>query len=540
MTEETKLDRREWLKLTGVGIAGLAIGGGIGYYAGLSSVPKAVVKGPTAGIAKKKTLRAGIGVDADTLDPVSQHTTMIANVVDLMIDPLFYQDENGDLIPWLAESYNVSPDGLKYTIKIRKGVYFQDGNKLDANAVKFTFERALNPKVRVPLRNYFGTLKEANVIDDYTLELTLSAPFAPFLRGLSSTMSGIISPAACNKLGDKGMTNTPYNIGTGPFKFKEWVKGDRIVFERNEKYWLGAPKVNEIIFKIASDPHTREAMLLSGDLDMIVLPPPPDIESLSKRSNIIVKAVQSTRYMFMYINTQKDPFKDKRVRKALNYAIDKESIIKDVLLSLAKMADSVMPSTFFGYFPQKVYEYNPDKAKKLLADAGYPNGFECTLYTPTGRYLFDRQVAEATQSYLSKVGIKAKIMTPDWPTYIATLLKPLKENPIELALLGWGPWVLDADFMLYPLFHSSLWPPKGFNVSFYKNPTVDDLIIKARESTSPSDRLKLYKQIEGIIWDDAPIIFLYVQKYIISYADNVLGIKMLPIEKFELRDVTLV
>ena len=496
----------------------------------------------------EKVLVIAIGIDADNLDPVAQTTTLISNIVDFMVEPLFKIDEKGNLVPWLAESYEVSEDGKEIIVKLRKGVYFQDGTPLTAEAVRFTFmNRVLNESVRVPLRSWFAALDRVEVVDDYTVKFVLKYPYAPFLRVLTTTVAGIVSPNAVKKLGER-IAYEPFDIGTGPFKFKEWVKGDRIVLVKNENYWRGPVKIDKVIFKIVPEAQTREAMLLAGDVDMVVLPPPTDIPKLEADPTIRVVKADSTRYLLVGI-LQKGPLKDKRVRQALNYAVDKEALVNNVLFGLASVAKSPMPPGFFGYFEMPVYKYDLDKARELLRQAGWQDvdgdgvlenseGQEFTLkmLVPTGRYLFDRQVGEAIQSMLRKAGIRVELITPDWPTFVAMLFKPLNETEHDLVLVGWGPWVLDADFMLYPTLHSSQMPPKGFNFVFYNNSKLDELLDKARAEPDPKKRLDLYRQAVELIWDDPPWIFLYVQKYVIAYKDYVKGVKVYPIEKFDITE----
>ncbi len=503
---------------------------------------------PTPTPTEEKVLVIAIGIDADTLDPVGQTTTLISNIVDFIVEPLFKIDEKGNLIPWLAESYEVSPDGKEIIVKLRKGIYFQDGTPLTAEAVRFTFmNRILNESVRVPIRSWFAALDRVEVIDDYTVKFVLKYPYAPFLRVLTTTIAGIVSPNAVKKLGDR-IAYEPRDIGTGPFKFYEWVKGDRIVLVKNENYWRGPVKIDKVIFKIVPEAQTREAMLLAGDVDMVVLPPPTDIPKLEADPTIEVIKADSTRYLLVGI-LQKGPLKNKLVRQALNYAVDKEALVKNVLFGLASVAKSPMPPGFFGYFEMPVYEYNPEKAKELLRQAGWWDrdndgvveneaGEELVLkmLVPTGRYLFDRQVGEAIQSMLAKVGIKVELITPDWPTFVAMLFKPLEETEHDLVLVGWGPWIMDADFMLYPTLHSSQMPPKGFNFVFYNNTELDKLLDQARAEPNPEKRLELYRKAVELVWNDPPWIFLYVQKYVIAHKSYVKGIKVYPIEKFDITE----
>jgi len=486
----------------------------------------------------KKVLRIGIGTDADTLDTAGQTTTTINNIVSFVCEPLTYYDEKGNMVYWLAESHTTSSDGLHVTMKLKKNIKFQDGTPFNAAAVKFTYDRLLNPQVKVPNRNLLAALNTTEVVDEYTVRFNLKFPYAPFIRVLSNFY--IISPSQYAVLGEDNMARNLYNLGTGPLKFKEWVKGDRMVFVKFDEYWGGPISVDEVVFKVIPEAQTREAMLLSGDLDMILSPPPTDVSKLSGTPGVKVIVSDSTRVMTVNLYTAKGPFSDVRVRQAVNYAVDKEAIIKNIVFGLGTISDSSVPPSFFGYSHNEPYEYNPEKAKKLLADAGYPDGFTCKMMVPTGRYLFDRQVGEAIQSYLGKVGIKVELFTPDWPTFVSQLLGASPTNSTwDMTFVGYAMTVPDADAMLYPTMHSSQWAPGKFNTMIYKNEKVDSLLDQARREVDPNKRLSMYAEAQKEIWNDCPWIFLYVQKFIIAHSDKVSGLVVYPYETFDIRTLKM-
>ncbi|MEM0021542.1 MAG: ABC transporter substrate-binding protein [Fervidicoccaceae archaeon] len=490
----------------------------------------------TTQLGSGKTLKVGIGVDADTLDPAGQTTTTISNIIRLIAEPLFLTSPNGTLIPVLAESYNISDNGTVYTISLKKGIKFQDGEPFNAEAVKFTLERILDPSVKVPSRGNYLLIDRVEVVDNYTVRIYLKKPFAPFLGVLASAY--IVAPNATKQLGDK-IATSPVGIGTGPYIFKEWVKGDHITLVANPNYWNGTPYFSQIIFKIVPDASTREAMLLSGDLDLIIQPPASDVASLSSRSDIKVASVISTREMYIGINTKYGPLSDPRVRQALNYAIDKTSLIKYVLFGLGSPVDSVLPQTSVGYIKVGPYPYDPQKAKQLLAEAGYPNGFSVTLITPNGRYLFDTQVAETVAQYLRDIGLQVSVRTYDWPTYVSTVLAPLNRTELQLFLLGWSPSVLDPYFYTYQLFHSSQFTPNGFNNFFYNNTTVDQLLEQGATVTDPDLRSQIYQNLTKILWNDAPMIFLYYQAFVVAYRSTLSNVIVFPYEMVDFASIRM-
>jgi len=483
-----------------------------------------------------KTLRVGIGVDADTLDPAGQTTTTISNIIRLIAEPLFITSPNGTIVPVLADSYNVSSNGTVYTIKLKKGIKFQDGEPLNSEAVKFTLERILDPNVKVPSRGNFLLIDHVEAVDEYTVNIYLKKPFAPFLGVLTSAY--IIAPNATKQLGDK-IANNPAGIGTGPYMFKEWVKGDHITLVANPNYWNGTPYFSQMIFKVVPDASTREAMLLSGDLDLIIQPPPSDLASLSSRGDVKVSWTISTREMYIGINTQYGPLNDTRVRQALNYAIDKDSLIKYVLFGLGSPEDSILPPFVLGHIAVGPYQYDPQKAKQLLAQAGYPNGFSVTLITPNGRYLFDTQVAETIAQYLRDIGIQVNVRTYDWPTYVSTILAPLNKTELQLFLLGWSPSVPDPYFYTFQLFHSSQFTPNGFNNFFYNNTEADKLLELGATTTDPQLRAQIYQNLTKIVWNDAPMIFLYYQGFVVAYRSTLSNVVLFPYEMVDFASIRM-
>jgi ABC-type transport system substrate-binding protein len=416
--------------------------------------------------AEIKELVIGIGIDADTLLPYDQTTTLMQNMADLLYDSFLYQDPEGKLHPRLATAYDVSPDGLTYTIHLRKGVKFSDGSDFNADAAKAGWDNVLNPKTRVPLRFAVGMVKECVKIDDYTIQLKLKFAFAPLAPTMSMSLISPISPAALKKYGED---IRQHPTGAGPYILHKWVKGDRIEMVRNEG-----------------------------------------------------------------VTT------NKKVRHAFNYAVDKKAIVKKILFDTAEPMDGPVSPKVFGHFKMAhQYDYNPEKAKQLLKEANFDFSKTVSMRTPQGRYLFDRQVSEAIQAYLQAIGVKAELRTYDWPTYVAGLLKPLAESELEVFLLGWGPLILDADMGLYGQFTCEVNPPKGLGAAFYCNPEYDRIMKASRQEQDPQKRLALLKQASEIVWDDAPWMWLHVEKFVIAYSSKIKGMVVTPTEKFYPHYITM-
>lgn len=487
--------------------------------------------------AEIKELKIGIGVDADTLNPQEQTTTLFQNMCDLIYGSFFYQDPTGKLHPRLTSGYKVSPDGLTYTLSLRKGVKFSDGTDFNADAVKLTWDRILNPKMRVPLRFAVGMVKECVKIDDYTVALKLKYAFAPLVPTLSLSLVSPISPAALKKYGED---IRQHPVGAGPYILKEWVKGDRIVMVRNENYWGKKPTVKKIVWKVVPEASTREAMLRTGQIDVCYKPLPSNVAALKADPNITVEMPLDTRTIFMGLNCQKGVTINKKVRLAFNYAVDKKAIVKKVLFNTAEpMVGPVSPKVFGFFKMDKQYDYDPEKAKKLLKEANFDFSQTIHMRTPNGRYLFDKQVSETVQAYLQAIGVKVELRTYDWPTYIAGLLKPIEKSELEVFLLGWGPLILDADMGLYGQFTCEVNPPKGLGSAFYCNPAYDSIMKASREEQDREKRLALLKKASVMVWDDCPWIWLHVEKFVIAYSGKIKGMVVTPTEKFYPQYITL-
>ncbi len=492
---------------------------------------------PSDAQAEIKELKIGIGIDADTLNPQEQTTSLPINMCELIYDTLFYQTPDAKLEPRLATKYEVSEDGLTYTIHLRKGVKFSDGTPFDAKALKLTFDRALDPDMKVPLRFQIVMIEEVAIVDDYTIRVKLKYPFAPFGPTLSTAVVTPISPAAIEKYGED-VRRKP--VGAGPYVLKKWVAGDRIVLVRNENYYGPKPTVGTLTYKIVPETATREAMLRAGQIDICYKPLPSDVAALEADPKITVDMPLDTRTIFMGLNCKKGVTKNKLVRQAFNYAVDKKAIVKKVLFDTALPMDGPVSPVLFGYHKMAhQYEYNPEKAKELLKEANFDFDQTVHMRTPHGRYLFDKQVSEAIQAYLQAIGVKAELRTYDWPTYVAGLLKPIEETELELFLLGWGPMVLDADVTLYGQFHSSVNPPKGLGAAHYSSPEYDKAIEATRLEQDPKKRLELFKKASEIVWDDCPWIWLHVEKFVIAYSSKIKGMVVTSTEKFYPTYVTM-
>ncbi|HEX7003043.1 MAG TPA: ABC transporter substrate-binding protein [Trueperaceae bacterium] len=482
------------------------------------------------GVAQE-TFRIAIGVDADTLDPVQGTTTTVDNIVDYMAQTLIGIDESGGLVPLLATEWETAEDGLSMNITLRDGVTFHDGTELTSEVVAWNIERLIDPNVRVPRRGAYTAIEGVEIVDDLHLRILLSEP-APYLAGaLTQTTAALISPDSVEAQGNS-YENVTRPVGTGPYVFESRSFGERIVVNRFDDYWGELPYYEQVIFQIVPEATTRESLILSGQVDMIILPPASDIPALQANPAVEVVMGPSDRTIFIVINTTDPALDDPRVRQALNYAVDKQAIVDGILFGAATVMDAPMAESIFGYEPIGTYEYDPERARELLAEAGVEEGsLTLDFMSPTGRYVQDFPASQAIASYLDDVGINAQVRTMDWPTYIGTMTQPVEQNETQLHLLGWAPAFLDASQQMQQ-FHSSQHPPAGLATSFYHNAEVDRLIDEANAEVDPERRQELYAQASRIIWDEAPWIFLWVQSFPMVHSADVTNISGLPNEKF--------
>ena len=490
---------------------------------------------PAGAQAVPKQLRIAVGIDADTLDPAGQTTTTVANMVDYFFETLVdYDAEKNEFVPRLATRWQISRDGLTYTFTLRRGVTFHDGTPMNAAAVKFTLERLIDPRVRVQIRFLYTPMKTIEAVDDQTVRITLNQPIPSFMDGLSTTQAAVVSPAAVARAGDR-WTVAPLGGGTGPYIFKEWRRGDSILVERNNTYWGKKGQFEEVLFRAVPDAGTRLAQLLAGDVHMAMLPPAPDVKALRKNPRVTVVEAPSDRVVFFIMNNQWGPFKDVRVRQAMNYAINKKAILASIVFDLGTAADSPCPNMMFGYnkVQEGGYAFNPIKAKQLLAEAGLKDGFEFNLFAPTGRYIQDFQVAQAVAAQLRNVNIRANVSTMDWPSYVGMLTTPLERTRLQMGFLGWAWPVLNCNGVLYGQFHSSSAPPGGLAPSFYKNSRVDELLTRIQTESNAGKLKELYREAQTIIWNDAPWLFLWSQKWYVATAKNLENVVINPIEKWD-------
>jgi len=467
------------------------------------------------------------GVDPETLDPHLYASTIAANVFLHVLEGLVAQSPKLELEPLLATSWEVSEDGLTWTFYLRQGVQFHDGTPFNAQAVKDNFDAvafAVPPVRRTAM--FAAFMEEVRVVDEYTVQIITREPFGPMLEYMAHPAATIISPTARKNLGKDVATNP---VGTGPFKFREWIPGDRVVLERFEGYWGEAPQIDTLIFKPVKEAASRIMMLEAGEAHLITGVTPHDVARLDADPAITVSVIPTTRVMYIGMNNQIWPFNDVRVRQAINYAVDKEAIIQHVLLGFGRVLDSHLPHLMWGHRPVGPFEYNPERARELLREAGVPEGTPIELWTPHGRYVMDKEMAEAVAGYLEKVGFDVEIRVWEWAAYLAALRRPLEKSETQMFLLGWAAGTVEPDWQTRPLLHTDKWPPRGWNAAFFSHPRVDELIMKGMGAVDPEERKAIYGELQELLFWEAPWLFMHTMYHIVATRD-VEGVWIFPHE----------
>jgi dipeptide transport system substrate-binding protein len=438
-----------------------------------------------------------------------------------------FQIGTTNIVPALAESWAVSPDGKVYTFKLRKGVKFHSNanfkptRDFNADDVLFSWNRMADENhpfhkmTAGQTFSYYDDMGMKNIvdkvekIDDYTVRFDLKRPEAPFLADMAMDFASILSKEYFETMQKKGTPNAAdvYPIGTGPFEFVSYQKDAIIRYKAFDKYWGGRPKIDNLVYSITRDATARYAKLKTGECQVMAFPKPADLDEMRKDPQLNVLQKEGLNIGYIAFNVEKKPFDDKRVRQALNYATNKDAILKAVYQGNGQVAKNPIPPILWSYNNAvKDYSYDPAKAKELLAQAGFPNGLELELwYLPVTRpYNPDgKRMAEMIQADWEKVGVKAKLVTYEWAEY----RKRAKGGEHQVVMFGWSGDNGDPDNFFVPLLGCEAVKGGGNNARWC-NKSFEDLVVKAAQTPKQADRAKLYEQAQVIVKEEAPWITL--------------------------------
>ncbi|EGQ24123.1 ABC transporter substrate-binding protein [Sporosarcina newyorkensis] len=482
------------------------------------------------------------GADSVGLDPINITDGESIRVTHAIFETLFEYDKDLQLQPKLAESYKTSEDGLTWTLALKKGVTFHDGTDFNADAVVFNFERWMDTENEYHIGDFpyypflYGGFKGdeehkidyVKAVDEHTVEIKLKEKVAPFISYLAIPMFGIASPTAIEQYNERFYENP---VGTGPFQFDSWTRNDKIVVKANENYYVeNQPLLDQIIFTVVPDNSARLNVLLSGEADFIDGMNPEDAKTVEKDEKLKLVKRPSFNEGFMVMNTQKVPFDDVKVRQAINMAIDKKALVDGFYSGFADVAKSPVPPALWGYNDEiEDYKFDVKAAKALLAEAGYPEGFETEIWAMSNPRPYLPQpmkTAEAIQANLEEIGIKAKIVTYEWATY----LEKTGDGQHPMALYGWTGVMADPDNFLYPNLSNTNMETPANNLAFYDNEEFQELIEQARVTFDQDERVELYKKAQERFHLDAPWVPLAHTTPPIAFADYVKGFEPHPME----------
>jgi len=456
---------------------------------------------------------ASIG-EPKRLIPMLASDSASQDITSLVFNGLVKYDKNIRLVGDLAESFEMTPDCRLATFHLRKGVKWHDGREFTADDVLFTYQKITDPQIVTPYSSAFETVEKVEKVGPQTIRVTYREPFAP---GLESWGMGIIPK---HLLEGKDLNNDPFNrnpIGTGPFRFSKWVTGQKVVIKANPDYFEGKPEIEEYLYRLIPDTATQFLELKALNIDMMSLSP---VQYQKQTDDRFFKTefnkfnYPALSYTYIGYNLQNPKFSDKRTRQALTHAINKNAIIQGVLLGLGKPATGPYIPESWAFNPTvKALDYDPERAKALLAEAGWRLGsdgilkkggepFSFTLLTNQGN-AERAKAAEIIQRDLREIGIQVEIRVLEWQTLLHQFIN---KKQFEAIIMGWGVG-LDPD--IYPIWHSSKTKEGEFNFISYQNPQVDDLLIKGRQTCNQEERKKIYQEVHRLIAEEQPYTFLY-------------------------------
>lgn len=485
-------------------------------------------------VSQDADIVAAVNVDFTTLDPLDTSDTLSGDVQRMLYDGLFGFDKDMNIIPMLATEYEANDNATEYVFKLRQGVSFSDGTPWNADAAKANFDRWADKDLGLKRTTFLcNTLKSCEVVDEYTIKVTLNNPFGAFINNLAHPATVCVSPTLIAK-GSKACAEEA--CGTGQYTFTEWVPGEYLKVELKKDWWGYEAGLAEsdagfksVTFKPVTESATRVAMIQSGDAQMIWPVPAENIDALKGDSNVVVGAEEGIVVRYLMMNNQKAPFNDVRVRQAINYAINKDAYCAVVKNGYATPAKSVIGSAVQFYKANDPYPYDIEKAKQLLTEAGYPDGFTTSI-------MFSNTTANTKQcefikQQLEQVGIKVELNGME----SAIVNEKVQGNypsgaeaEVEMYVIGWSPSTGDADWGIRPLLAIESEPPMSYNICYYENEEVDQLLKDGLNTADVEARKAAYEKAQDIIWEESPLVCLASDMNTWANAKNIINIGNTP------------
>lgn len=474
---------------------------------------------PTGNI--KEELIVAIDTDPLTFDMRLTVSTQAYPMVHHVCEPLTFRTAQGEVIPWLAESWKLLDD-LTYQMNLRTGVKFHNGEPFDAQSVKYTLECFITPDLfpaaTAQKRSWLRMIDTVEVKDDHTVLIHTKYKSRSMLSYLS--VFGMLPPKATQALGDKFGTQA---IGTGPFKLTRYTPSDRATLVANTEYWGKVPPSKKLTIRFIKEGPTRLAALEAGEVAMINNSPPDQLARVTGNAKLALLSIPTSRIVTLYLTADRPPFDNPKVRQAVNYAIDHAAIVKKLLGGYGAVATSVYSPSILYYKEQPAYTYDPNKAKALLAEAGFPNGISGAKYVyPTGRFINDAQIGQALADYLKAVGIVVDASSPEYGVQSDNINKGV----YECYMGAYGTLTLDPDWAL-----NFLWNSKT-SQSHYKNSQIDGLLAQGDQAFDQAQAKPIYEQAQTLLWGDAASAWLYYQPILDSVDKKLKGYVPRPDEYF--------
>lgn len=482
--------------------------------------------GAGAALAAKDTLVVANIYDAKTLDPIGTHDVASSGICLHIYDTLLALGQDGKLENQLAEKYDIL-DSLTYRFTLRKGVRFHNGEEFKAEDVKYTFERAKTPK-GASIRQYVESIDRIEVVDDYTVVFKLKEPFTPFLMALTHTAGSIVNRKAVEAAGDAYGMNP---VGTGPFVFKSWAKGNQITLERNENYWGKKPVYKTLVMRSIPEATSRTIELESGGIDIAYQITANDAKRVQEHPKLNLLREFDYSITYMGFNCMKPPFDNPKVRKAVSMAIDTVGMHNAVWRGVGKVPSGIIPTNIkYSDTSRQPRAQDVEGAKKLLAEAGVKLPLNVQIWVNERKERID--MATIIQNQLEEIGIKAEIKVLEWGAY----LDGLKQKTHDMFIIAWVATVPDPDFALFGVFHTKMMGSS--NYSYFSNPEIDAMMEKGRALPDGAEREKLYKDLQDKIDSLTPWVYLHNDEPLCGTQKNIRGFRVDPRSYHLLTNVT--
>jgi peptide/nickel transport system substrate-binding protein len=476
-------DHPTFLRRAALGVLGLAVA---------ALAPAAPASAQPAGEVK-----IGLAAEPNTFDP---HLTVGRNTQIFVVnvyDGLTARDAQGNLVPALAESWKrLNPTTWQFAL--RKGVKFHNGDDFNADAVKFTLDRAIHPETKATIISELSTIARVDVVDPFTVNVVTKTPDFLLPVRLGELFGLMLSPRHTIAVGKEAIATKPN--GTGPFKLVSWTKNEQMVLEANESYWRGAPKVKRLVVRPILEDAARIAALQAGEVDLIAPVPHARIAELRRNDKLVIKTIAAPRIFHVTIDVRKPPFDNVKVRQALNHAVDVNAILRGLYFGHGTRLATVVDKNALGYDPSvQPYTYDVARAKALLAEAGFPNGLDTEFDSFTGSIADHSKPAEAIVAFLQKAGVRAKQNVFEFAAFGP---RRVQNRTAPLFIYSIGNAYLEPSWVIR-------WMTQGGLGMHYKNPKLDEMLTRIEATDDPRKRAPLYSDVQKLLKDEAPFIFLF-------------------------------